>query len=112
MKGEDVLAIAQTGTGKTAAFAIPLIDKIDSYKSSKRSFGIKCIVLVPTRELALQIGEVFKNFARHTKVKTFALWGGVEQDSQIKKLWTVSIPWCLMKPTICWTLDLSKTLNM
>ncbi len=86
MKGEDVLAIAQTGTGKTAAFAIPLIDKIHSYKSSKRSYGIKCIVLVPTRELAQQIGEVFTSIARYTKVKTFALWGGVEQDAQIKKL--------------------------
>ncbi len=86
MKGEDVLAIAQTGTGKTAAFAIPIIDKIHSYKSSKRSYGIKCIVMVPTRELALQIGEVFQALANHTKVKTFALCGGVEQDPQIKKL--------------------------
>ena len=86
LNGEDVLAIAQTGTGKTAAFAIPIINKIDSYKSSKRSYGIKCIVMAPTRELALQIGEVFKALANHTKVKTFALCGGVEQDPQIKKL--------------------------
>ncbi|HDH34827.1 MAG TPA: DEAD/DEAH box helicase, partial [Nitrospirae bacterium] len=86
LNGEDVLAIAQTGTGKTAAFAIPIINKIDSYKSSKRSYGIKCIVLAPTRELSLQIGEVFKSLANHTKVKTFALCGGVEQDPQIKKL--------------------------
>jgi len=86
LNGEDVLAIAQTGTGKTAAFAIPIIDKIHGYKSSKRSYGIKCIVMVPTRELALQIGEVFQTLAKHTKVKTFALCGGVEQDPQIKKL--------------------------
>ncbi len=86
MKGEDVLAIAQTGTGKTAAFAIPLIDMIHREKSSKRSYGIKCIVMVPTRELAMQIGEVFEKLARHTKVKPFALYGGVEQDPQIKKL--------------------------
>ncbi len=86
MKGEDVLAIAQTGTGKTAAFAIPLIDRIHRQKTSKRSRGIKCIVMVPTRELAMQIGEVFTSLARHTKVKSFALFGGVEQDSQIKKL--------------------------
>ena len=86
LNGEDVLAIAQTGTGKTAAFAIPIINKIDSYKSSKRSYGIKCIVMAPTRELALQIGEVFKSLSNHTKVKTFALCGGVEQDPQIKKL--------------------------
>jgi ATP-dependent RNA helicase RhlE len=86
LNGEDVLAIAQTGTGKTAAFAIPIINKIHSYKSSKRSYGIKCIVMAPTRELALQIGEVFQSIAKHTKVKTFALCGGVEQDPQIKKL--------------------------
>lgn len=86
LKGEDVLAIAQTGTGKTAAFAIPIINMIHSEKSSKRSLGIKCLVMVPTRELAQQIGEVFNKFAKHTKVKAFALFGGVEQDAQIKKL--------------------------
>lgn len=86
MKGEDVLAIAQTGTGKTAAFAIPIINGIHSGKSSKRSLGIKCLVMVPTRELAQQIGEVFNRLAKHTKVKPFALFGGVEQDAQIKKL--------------------------
>jgi len=86
MKGEDVLAIAQTGTGKTAAFAIPIIDKIHRAKSSKRSEGIKCVILVPTRELASQIGSVFDDLSKHTKVKTFAVYGGVEQDPQIKKL--------------------------
>jgi ATP-dependent RNA helicase RhlE len=86
LNGEDVLAIAQTGTGKTAAFAIPLIDKIHRGKSSKRDTGIKGLVMVPTRELAIQIGEVFTSIAKHTKVKTFALVGGVEQDAQLKKL--------------------------
>ena len=86
MKGEDVLAIAQTGTGKTAAFAIPLIDRIHGKKSSKRSAGIKCIVMVPTRELAQQIGDVFKDLAKHTRVYVFSLHGGVEQDPQVKKL--------------------------
>jgi len=86
MKGEDVLAIAQTGTGKTAAFAIPVINKIHTLKSSKRSYGIKCIVMVPTRELAVQIGDVFNSLARHTKAKAFVVYGGVEQDAQIKKL--------------------------
>ncbi len=86
MKGEDVLAIAQTGTGKTAAFAIPIIDKIHRDKSNKRASGIKCIVMEPTRELAMQIGEVFTSIARHTRVKPFALIGGVEQDPQIRKL--------------------------
>jgi len=83
---EDVLAIAQTGTGKTAAFAIPVIDKIHRFKTSKRSRGIQCIVMAPTRELVLQIGEVFEKIAKHTKVKVFSLYGGIEQDAQIAKL--------------------------
>ena len=86
LRGEDVLAIAQTGTGKTAAFAIPIIDIIHSSKSSKRSGGIRCLVMVPTRELAQQIGEVFNSLSRHMRCKSFALYGGVEQDKQIKKL--------------------------
>lgn len=86
LKGEDILAVAQTGTGKTAAFAIPIIDMIHSSKRSSRARGIKCIVMSPTRELALQIGEVFTQLSRHTKVKTFALYGGVQQDEQVKKL--------------------------
>jgi len=86
LKGEDVLAIAQTGTGKTAAFAIPLIDMIHRSKKSKRSKGIQCLVMVPTRELAMQIGEVFNSLGRHTKVKVFAVYGGVEQDPQIRKV--------------------------
>lgn len=86
LKGEDVLAIAQTGTGKTAAFAIPVIDRIHSAKTSKRTMGIRCLVMVPTRELAEQIGEVFDTLCRHTKVKSFSLFGGVEQERQIKRL--------------------------
>ena len=86
LKGEDVLAIAQTGTGKTAAFAIPIVARIHSAKTSKRSTGIKCLVMVPTRELAMQIGEVFSQISQHTRVKNFALYGGIEQNAQIKKL--------------------------
>lgn len=86
MKGEDVLAIAQTGTGKTAAFAIPVIDKLHKQKTSSRSEGIKCVVMVPTRELAIQIAEVFTSISKHTKVKTFSVFGGVEQGPQIAKL--------------------------
>lgn len=86
LKGEDVLAIAQTGTGKTGAFAIPIIENIHSRKKSKRNEGIRCLVMVPTRELAQQIGEVFNGLCRNMKVKSFALYGGVEQEKQIRKL--------------------------
>jgi ATP-dependent RNA helicase RhlE len=86
LNGEDVLAIAQTGSGKTAAFAIPIISQIHQYKTSKRSSGVKCLVLVPTRELAKQIGEVFAKLSRHTKASSYAIYGGVEQDPQINQL--------------------------
>ena len=78
LKGDDVLAIAQTGTGKTAAFAIPVIDMIHQQKSSSRSESIACLVMVPTRELALQITEVFQTIAQHTRVKTACVFGGVD----------------------------------
>ena len=83
LDGEDVMAIAQTGTGKTAAFAIPIIDLI---ARNKYRNGISALVMVPTRELAKQIGEVFSDLAKGTTVKTFALYGGVDQDKQKKAL--------------------------
>lgn len=86
LKGEDVLAIAQTGTGKTAAFAIPVVDILHSAKASTRTDGIRCLVMAPTRELAIQISEVFKKLAKFTRVSTFCVFGGVEQDAQIARL--------------------------
>lgn len=86
LKGEDVLAIAQTGTGKTAAFAIPVLDKLQYIKFKRHNAGIKCVVMVPTRELAVQITEVFKEIGRYTNVETFCVFGGVEQGPQIAKL--------------------------
>lgn len=86
LNGEDVLAIAQTGTGKTAAFAIPILQLLHARKRSKRIEGIKCLVMVPTRELAIQLTEVFHNIGNHTHVKTFCTFGGVEQAPQIASL--------------------------
>lgn len=86
LKGEDVLAIAQTGTGKTAAFVIPVLHLLNDRKKSARPDGIKCVVMVPTRELAIQITEVFHQIGKHTRVKTFCVFGGVEQAPQIARL--------------------------
>jgi ATP-dependent RNA helicase RhlE len=87
LKGADVLAVAQTGTGKTAAFAIPVLQKLQSLKERQsRKDGIKCLVMVPTRELALQITKVFQELGKHTGVKSYGLLGGVEQDPQIASL--------------------------
>ena len=86
LAGEDMLAIAQTGTGKTAAFAIPILHKIHMMNFKSRPDGIKCIVMVPTRELAIQINDVFTKFGRKLKATSFSVFGGVEQGPQIAKL--------------------------
>lgn len=85
LEGEDVMAVAQTGTGKTAAFAIPVIDKLEK-RNRKGYKGVRCLVMVPTRELAKQISGVFNEIGRRTSVKTFGLYGGVEQEQQIRTL--------------------------
>ncbi|MBK9583523.1 MAG: DEAD/DEAH box helicase [Saprospiraceae bacterium] len=86
LRGEDLLAVAQTGTGKTAAFAIPILHILHSKINTKREDGIKCIVMVPTRELAIQIHEVFQILGKNTRVQAFSVFGGVEQGPQIAKL--------------------------
>lgn len=86
MKGEDVLAIAQTGTGKTAAFAIPILDYLEENPRYRNNLGIRCLVMVPTRELAVQITDVFKQISKYTNVKILSTFGGVEQAPQIEKL--------------------------
>lgn len=86
LKGEDVLAVAQTGTGKTAAFAIPIIHLLQKRKKTQRQDGVQCIVMVPTHELAIQLTEVFQQIGRNTRVETLGIFGGVDQDPQIDKL--------------------------
>ena len=84
LNGEDVMAIAQTGTGKTAAFAIPTLNIIQ--QKSKYTKGVQCLVMVPTRELAKQIAKVYREIGKKTGVKTLGLFGGVEQELQISTL--------------------------
>lgn len=86
LKGEDVLAIAQTGTGKTAAFAIPIIHLLQERNITGRNEGVKCLVMAPTHELALQTEAVFNALGENTRVKTFCIHGGVEQEPQIATL--------------------------
>ncbi|WMJ73873.1 DEAD/DEAH box helicase [Cytophagaceae bacterium ABcell3] len=83
LRGEDVLAIAQTGTGKTAAFAIPVLSKL-YYKKNRK--GLSCLVMVPTHELATQIAQVFETLGKGTTVKVACVHGGVDQQPQIEKL--------------------------
>lgn len=87
LKGDDVLAIAQTGTGKTAAFAIPLLHLLQEDKLNRsRKYEVKCLVMVPTRELAVQIAGVFRDIGKHLRLNVVGVFGGVEQEAQIKQL--------------------------
>lgn len=82
LKGQDVIGHSQTGTGKTAAFAIPILEQIDINNSN-----IQAIILCPTRELAMQVKEAFDTFARYmTQLKTVAIYGGEAIHKQIKAL--------------------------
>lgn len=91
LNNQDVLGCAQTGTGKTAAFAVPIIQKT---QNSKRRDGIQALVLTPTRELAIQIDEQFKAYSKHLHLTSLAIFGGVPQGKQtaiLKKGVTVLI---------------------
>jgi ATP-dependent RNA helicase RhlE len=85
LKGEDVMAVAQTGTGKTAAFVIPMLNHF-LVKSRGKYAGIRGLILVPTRELANQISKVVAEIALQTHLRVLGLYGGVEQENQIKTL--------------------------
>jgi len=83
MENRDVLGCAQTGTGKTAAFLLPMLDRLQQVEPSKQ---IKALILSPTRELAAQIGESFSTYAKHTALRHLVIFGGVKQEPQVKQL--------------------------
>ncbi len=86
LKGEDVLAIAQTGTGKTAAFVIPILEILLKQKESVEEKAIRCLVMVPTHELSIQNGKVFEEIGMGLGLKTCCVFGSTEQDPQIEEL--------------------------
>jgi ATP-dependent RNA helicase RhlE len=87
MKGEDVLAVAHTGTGKTAAYGVPVINQLQQLKGkARRKDGLRALVVVPTHELAVQVNEVLQQLAQNTGVKSMCIYGGVDQDPQIAQL--------------------------
>lgn len=85
LTGADLLGSAQTGTGKTAAFAIPIIQLLSEKKNLKKG-RIKALILTPTRELALQIGQSFKAYGRYTGLQHVVIFGGVSQLNQTNAL--------------------------
>ncbi|MGB1453187.1 MAG: DEAD/DEAH box helicase, partial [Crocinitomicaceae bacterium] len=82
LKREDVLGSAQTGTGKTAAFAIPIIQHLANRPKPNGRRKITGLVVTPTRELALQIAESFTAYGKYTPIKNTVIYGGVGQGSQ------------------------------
>jgi ATP-dependent RNA helicase RhlE len=84
LAGRDVLGCAQTGTGKTAAFALPILDRLARTKRAAEKRGPRALVLAPTRELALQIAESFQTYGRHLSISTAVVFGGVGQGPQVE----------------------------
>jgi ATP-dependent RNA helicase RhlE len=87
LEGKDLLGCAQTGTGKTAAFAIPILQNLHAEKAMQRGpKQIKALILTPTRELAIQIGESFMAYGEHTGINHLVVFGGVSQVPQVNAL--------------------------
>jgi ATP-dependent RNA helicase RhlE len=86
LEGTDLLGCAQTGTGKTAAFAIPILQLLNANKTYDKKRKIRSLIVTPTRELAIQIGESFNNYGRHTGLKCAVIFGGVNQNPQTSAL--------------------------
>lgn len=87
MEGTDLVGCAQTGTGKTAAFAIPILNLLHRIVgSSKKVKHIRTLIVTPTRELAIQIGESFNTYGKYTNIRTLVIFGGVNQTPQVDQL--------------------------
>jgi ATP-dependent RNA helicase RhlE len=86
LRGRDLLGCAQTGTGKTAAFALPILERLTQQPAQPGKRALKVLVLSPTRELASQIGESFATYGKRTGMRTATIFGGVNQNRQVEAL--------------------------
>jgi ATP-dependent RNA helicase RhlE len=86
LEGRDLLGCAQTGTGKTAAFALPVLDRLARRARPPGTRGPRALVLAPTRELALQVAESFSTYGKHVRVPVATIFGGVGQGPQVEAL--------------------------
>ncbi len=84
MQGVDLIAIAQTGTGKTAAFVLPILHRLSLRNSESKLEGTKALILAPTRELAVQIVANIESYGRHLSIRVAAIYGGVDEKSQLR----------------------------
>jgi ATP-dependent RNA helicase RhlE len=88
LEGKDILGVAQTGTGKTAAFALPILDRLSKHAPAAGATRrpIRCLVLSPTRELAVQIGDSFRAYGKFTGLRHTVIFGGVGQNPQVQAM--------------------------
>ncbi|WP_394342964.1 DEAD/DEAH box helicase [Rufibacter latericius] len=86
LNGDDLLGCAQTGTGKTAAFSLPLLQRLHEAGPAHPAKAIRALILTPTRELALQIGDSIQAYGRYTKIKHTVVFGGVGQVPQVEQI--------------------------
>jgi len=86
LQGKDIMGCAQTGTGKTAAFAIPILQRLQTTKNPEQKRLIRALIVTPTRELAIQIDESFKDYGQNLKLQSAVIFGGVNQTSQVNRL--------------------------
>ena len=86
LNGRDLLGCAQTGTGKTAAFAVPILQMMSAKQTYEKKRKVKGLILTPTRELAIQIEESFNSYGRHLNLKNKVIFGGVSQHAQVSAL--------------------------
>lgn len=86
LAGRDILGLAQTGTGKTAAFSIPIIQQLCAERSNTKRPLIRALIITPTRELAIQISECIDDYAKNTNIRHCVIFGGVKQNSQVEAL--------------------------
>ena len=85
LQGQDLIAAAQTGTGKTASFVLPILHKLQG-RETQRKKRIRALILVPTRELAIQVADKVAQYGQHTGLTTLAMYGGVEEQAQKQRL--------------------------
>ncbi|MBD8388134.1 DEAD/DEAH box helicase [Dysgonomonas sp. BGC7] len=86
LDGRDILGLAQTGTGKTAAFSLPIIQHLYLNKAHGKKREIRALMLTPTRELAIQINESLRDYTRYTGIRHCVIYGGVKQNAQVSEL--------------------------
>ncbi|MBB1647346.1 ATP-dependent RNA helicase RhlE [compost metagenome] len=86
LQGNDLIGCAQTGTGKTAAFALPLLQRLEETKTLGKLVPIRALILTPTRELAIQIGDNINLYRKYLKLNYCTIFGGVSQEKQVKEI--------------------------